>query len=321
MRTEIVATLFVVALFITSAFMVYGGDQGSPSLEATRSNGTVNVNYSLPSSSHSYPSTIVAITVDNHRSDDIKVLLTERSGPPNSDPANVQGLVDHLGAELENIGSSSKVSTIEEGSLGSYLSAGNGTLVIASTVNSTTSLMLEDWVRKGGVLVVIGPDCLPFIGYGGSLEIGFERYTYDDTTAEGTLADTLGLRTVYPAYGISVEDVTSRSGTVLGFTSGDGSVTTMATVPLGLGRVLAMGGPIESPFLASMEDVYAWDLARCLETGAQWAAGPIYHERMIVPAQGLVGSLAFGIDKMAIRISVFSLDDSHALFKSVMVAP
>lgn len=321
MRAEIVAALFVAALFITSAFMVYGGDQGTPSLEATRSNGTVNVNYSLPSSSHSYPSTIVAITVDNYRSDDITVLLTGRSGPPNSDPANVQGLVDHLGAELENIGSSSKVSTIEEGSLGSYLSWGNGTLIIASAVDLATSLMLEDWVGKGGVLVVIGPDCLPFIGYGGTLKLGFERYPYDGAIDEGSLAHALGLRTVFPSHGISVEDVTSHSGTVLGFTSGDGRLTTMAAVPLGLGRVLAMGGPIESPFLASMEDVYAWDLARCLEAGAQWAAGPIQHERMNVPAQGLAGSLAFGIDQMAIRISVFSLDDSHALFKSVMVEP
>lgn len=321
MRTKIVAALFVAAMFITSAFMVYGGDQGAPTLEATRSNGTVNVNYSLPSSSHSYPSTIVAITVDNYRSDDITVLLTGKSGPPNSDPANVQGLIDHLGAELENIGSSSRVAAIGEGSLGSYLSAGNGTLVIASEVDLATSLMLEDWVREGGVLVVIGPDCLPFIGYGGTLKLGFERYTYDGTMDEGSLAYALGLRTVYPAYGISVEDVASRSGTVLGYASGDGRLTTMATVPLGLGRVVAMGGPIESPFLASMEDVYAWDLARCLEAGAQWAAGPIHHERMNVPAQGLAGSLAFGIDQMAIRISVFSLDDSHALFRSVMVAP
>ncbi len=321
MRTDLVAALFVAALFITSACMVYGGGNGAPSLDATTIGGTVTVDYSMPSWTHSYPSAVVAITVDHYRSDDIAVLMTGRSGPPNSDPANVQGLIDHLGAELKNIGSSVTVKAIEESELSSYLSEGNGTLVIASEMNATASIMLENWVKGGGLLVVIGPECVPFMAPGGSLDIGLGKFAYDGTASEGSLAHSLGLRTVYPVRGLSVDDVLSRSGVVLGHISTDGALTTTATVPMGNGRVLAMGGPIEHPFLASMEDVYAWDMARLLESGAPWASGPIAHERLQVPARGLESSLSFEIGTMAVRVSIFSLDDSHSLFKGLTIVP
>lgn len=261
------------------------------------------------------------MTVDQYRSDDITVLMTGRSGPPNSDPASVQGLVDHLGAELKNIGSSATVTALEESALVSYLSEGNGTLVIASEMNATESIMLENWVRSGGLLVVIGPECIPFMAPGGSLGIGLGKFTYDGTGSEASLAHSLGLRTVYPVRGLSVDDVLSRSGVVLGHVSADGALTTTAAFPMGSGRVLAMGGPIEHPFLASMEDVYAWDMARLLEIGAPWVSGPIYHERLEVPASGFEGSLSFEIGTKAVRVSIFSLDDSHSLFKGLTVVP
>jgi len=321
MRTELIAALFVAAMFITSACMVYGGGHEAPSLDATTIEGTATVDYTMPSWTHPYPSAVVAVTVDHYRSDEVTVLMTGRSRPPNSDPASVQGLVDHLGAELENIGSSATVTAIGESALGSYLSEGNGTLVIASEMNVTESIMLENWVKGGGLLVVIGPECVPFIAQGGSLEIGLGKFTYDGVATEGSLAHSLGLRTVCPVRGLSVDDVLSRSGVVLGHISADGGLTTMATFPLGNGRVLAMGGPIEHPFLASMEDVYAWDLARLLETGAPWVSGPIYHERLNVPARGLEGSLNFEIGTKDVRVSIFSLDDSHSLFKGLTIVP
>ncbi len=321
MRTEIAAALFMAAMFVTSVCMVYGGGQEPPSLQVTISNDILTVDYSMPSSAHSYPSAIVAITVDNYRSDDITILLTKRSGPPNSDPANVQGLVDHLGAELENIGSSSEVTTIDERALSSFLTAGNGTLVIASEINDTMGLMLESWVRAGGLLVAIGPGCIPFLSPGGSLEIDHVLFPYDGKVVDGSFANALGLRTLYSVNGLSVADVLSYSGKVLGHTSSDGKLTTTATVPMGNGRVLVMGGPIEAPFLASMEDVYAWDLARLLQTGAPWVSGPVYHDRMEVPSQGLRDSLSIDIGEMAVRISLFSLDDSHALFVGATVKP
>ncbi|HNU35327.1 MAG TPA: hypothetical protein PKJ15_01910 [Methanomassiliicoccales archaeon] len=321
MRAEVITALFVVAMFVTSALMVYGGDQEPPSLSGTASGGILTIDYSMPSSTHAYPCSIVAVPFESYRSDNVTILLTGKGGAPSSDPANVQGLVDHLGAELRNIGSSSKVTTIDEGSLISYLAAGNGTLVIACEVNATASLMLEDWVRDGGLLVAVGPDCIPFMGPGGSLEIGLANYSYDGGTVEGSFAHDTGLRTVYPVHGLSVADVLSYPGTVLGHTAADGKLTTTATVPMGKGRLLIMGGPIEHPFLASMEDVYAWDLARLLEAGAPWVAGPIYHDRIEVPSQGLMGTISFDNGGARVRVSIFSLDDSHSLFKSVTVEP
>ena len=93
----------------------------------------------------------------------------------------------------------------------------------------------------------------------------------------------------------------------------------MGVVPLGLGRVLVMGGPIEPPFLASMEDVFAWDLARCLEAGVQWAAGPVLVEGLNVPSEGLEGSFALSAPGMGVKVSIYSRDDAHALFSSVLV--
>ena len=321
MRAELLTALFVVAMFLTSACMVYGDDPGSPSLSASMSNGMATIDYSLPSSAHAYPSVVVAVPLDSYRSSDITVLMTGRGGPPNSEPANIQGLVDHLSAELENLGSSSKVSTIDEGSLSAYLATEKGTLVIASQVDLATSATLEGWVEDGGLLVAIGPGCVPFLGPGGSLELGTEEYEFDGTTLIGSLAYDLGLRTVYPVNGLVVDDVLARSGTVLGHTTSDGSLTTSATVPLGQGKVLVMGGPMDSPFLASMEDVYAWDLARLLETGAPWVAGPIYHERVQVPAQGVKGTITMDLMGMSVRVAVISLDDSHALFRGLTIEP
>ena len=321
MRAEVITALFVAAMFATSAFMVYGEGPGSPSLTVTVSSGMATVDYSMPSSTHPYPSALMVLPVNGYRSDDIAILMTGKSGPPNSDPANVQGLADHLKAELENIGSSSKVTLIDEASLESFLAAGNGTLVIASVVNVTQSQLLEGWIMAGGLLIAIGPECIPFIGHGGSLGIGFDRYAVDEQNAEGSLAHDIGLRVVYPSYGMVVADVQSQSGTVLGHTSADGTLTTAAVVPMGEGRVLIMGGPIESPFLASMEDVFAWDLARLLEAGALWVTGPIYHERLEVTSQGMKGKLTFDIGEEVVRISLFSLDDSHALFRGATLIP
>lgn len=319
MRVEHLTALFVVAMFVISACMVYGDGPDTPSLSATLSNGELTIDYSIPSSAHAYPSALVVVPLNSYRSSDITILMTGRGSPPSSDPANVQGLVDHLGAELENIGSQITVSTIDEGSLSSFLAAGNGTLVIASEVDHATSVMLEGWVEDGGLLIVIDPRCVPFLGPEGSLEIGSRVYKFDGTAAKGSLAYDFGLRTVYPVHGLVVDDVVARSGTVLGHTTCDGSLTTTATIPLGQGRVLVMGGPIESPFLASMEDVYAWDLARLLETGAPWAVGSIYHERVQAPSQGMENTVTIVTQGMEMRVSIFSLDDSHALFRGLTV--
>jgi hypothetical protein len=321
MRSELVTALFVAVMFTTSALMVYGGSPESPTLSVTANGATATVQYSLPSWAHHYPSALTVVPVDGYRSDDIAILMTGMSGPPNSDPANVQGLADHLGAELENIGSSSTVTIIGEGALFSYLAAGNGTLVVASQLSDAQGDMVEKWVMAGGLLIAIGPECIPFIGYGGSVKVGLNNFVYDGSATEGTLAHDIGLRTVYPVHGILVSDVLSSSGTVLGHTTVDGKLTTTAVVPLGEGKILMMGGPIESPFLASMEDVYAWDLARLLEAGMPWAAGPLFHERLEVPSQGLEGIRTFFVMNMTVRVALFSLDDSHALFQGVTHTP
>lgn len=321
MRTEMITALFVVAMFTTSAFMIYGGHSGTPTLSVTMSNGTATVDYSMPASTFPYPSVLVALTMDSYQADSIAILMTGKGGTPNSDPANVQGLMDHLGAELANIGSSLSVRSIDESSLTAYLASGPGILVIACQINVSTGQAVENWVREGGFLVAIGPGCVPFIGSGGALDIGFGRYAYDGTTVEGSFAQDLGLRTIYPSNGPIVADVLSNNGTVLGHTTTDGILTTTATVPLGSGRVMVMGGPIESPFLASMEDVYAWDLARLIESGAPWVVGPIIHDNFLVPKKGLEGSLSFDMGTMPVRVSIFSLDDSHALFRGVTVTP
>ena len=318
MRAEAIVGVLVAALFVSSALMTYGGPQGAPVLEVGGSDGAFHVTYSMPSSAHGYQATIVAVPVVECRTDDVYVLMSGQGGRSESAPANIQGLVDHLSAELRNIRSSSRVVLLDEAALGPYLASGNGTLVISSSIEEGMAGAVEAWVREGGVLVAIGPHGIPFNGQEGSLAISFLPFVFN-RALEGTTAYDMGLRTVCPSYAPSTADIVASSGSLLGYASGDGASNTMGVVPLGLGRVLVMGGPIEPPFLASMEDVFAWDLARCLEAGVQWAAGPVLVEGLNVPSEGLEGSFAPSAPGMGVKVSIYSQDDAHALFSSVLV--
>lgn len=304
-------TAFVAAMLLSSALMVFGGHQGEPGLTASRDDGWITIHYSFPSSTHGYPATVAAWPVAQFRPDDVAVLMGGGTSDTDSAPANVQGLVDHLVAELRNIRAPAKVSVLEKGSLGEYLESGNGTLVIASSVDASLSGAIEDWVTAGGLLVAIGPEALSSFAPSLSLTA---LSPFDPNITNGSAAQGLGLRTNYPQYGISVEDVLSSSGTVLGTTSLDGRLTTMAVVPMGLGRALVMGGPIESPFLASMEDVYAWDLARCLTSGLPWISGPITYQRVEVPSGGLSGTMTIADPGTSLVVSAYNLNDWHAIY-------
>lgn len=315
-KAEVAMTAFVAVMLLSSTLMVYGGHQGEPVLEAQLVDGTVVIDYRFPSSTHGYPATVVSVPLEFHRQYDVAVLISETTSDLDSAPANVQGLVDHMGAELENIGSSITVSTVSEGSLATFLNRGNGTLIIAGALAPALSVTVWDWVRVGGVLVTIGPG--PLSSWPSDLEgLAFAPFV-PDAAAEGP-ALMMGLRTVYPSYGVSIEDVMSLSGHVLGTVSQDGRFTAMAAIPVGSGRVLAMGGPIESPFLASMEDVYAWDLARCLTMGVPWISGPVSCQRMEVPSEGLRGMFVLNDSGSAMAIAAYNLNDWNSLFKVVLV--
>jgi len=319
MRSETLIAAFVVGMMLCSAFMVYGIGPGAPNLEASVIGDDVLAEYSMPSSDHAYPGVILAAPVSRYRQDDIAVLMTGRNGLQDSDPSMVQGLVDHLSAELDNIGSDSKVSMIEERSLSSYLGTGNGTLIIASALDPSLAQEVSEWVWNGGVLVSIGPLSIPFNGQD-NLTIGYVPFDHDHAISEGPGSEGPGLRMVAPPFGLLSSDVESCQGTVLGLTDDDQNVTTMAAIPYGQGAVLAMGGPIKEPFRASMEDVFAWDLARCLEAGLQWAVGPLSYEPLTVPSSGLHGTSTFKGEGEAMSIAIYSLDDAHSLFSCVRVS-
>ncbi|NLX46884.1 MAG: hypothetical protein GXY70_01740 [Euryarchaeota archaeon] len=314
-RAEVVLTAFVAAMLLSSALMMYGGNQGEPVLEVQLVDGTVTVDYRFPASVHGYPATVVSVPLEFHRQYDVAVLITEAASELDSAPANVQGLVDHMGAELENIGSPITVSAVSEASLATFLGQGNGTLMVAGALSPALSLTVWEWVRAGGVLVTIGPG--PLSSWPSDLE-GLAFAPFVPAAAEGP-ALMMGLRTTYPSYGVSIEDVLALSGHVLGAVSQDGLFTAMAAIPVGSGRVLAMGGPIESPFMASMEDVYAWDLARCLTLDIPWVSGPVSCQRVEVPSEGLIGTLVLDDTGSAMAIAAYNLNDWNSLFKVVLV--
>ena len=51
----------------------------------------------------------------------------------------------------------------------------------------------------------------------------------------------------------------------------------------------------------------------------QWATGPVLVEGLNVPSEGLEGSFAPSAPGMGVKVSIYSQDDAHALFSSVLV--
>jgi hypothetical protein len=315
MRNDLVLIAAIVAMLLCSSLMIGVGERPSLELRAAVAGDEVVIDYSMPSSTHGYQGTVVAVPISLHRQDDIAVVTTGRGGPFNSDPAKVQGLVDHLEAELENIGSDLGVLKVAERDLINYMAKGNGTIVVCGSLDPSLADPIEDWVRDGGVLVAIGPLSIPFNWHDGGPGIRYEPLIFDETVLGQDAG--LGLRTVAPPMGVVKKDVDSLNGTVLGITYAD--LTTMARIPFGCGVILACGGPLLEPFRVSMEDVMAWDLAICLSLGAQWALDGPLHRYIDVPSGGYQGRFAVPDSDTIMSIAAYSLSDSQYLFRCLRI--
>ena len=316
MRNDLVLIAVIVAMMLCSSLMIGVGERPSLELRAAVAGDEVVIDYSMPSSTHGYRGTVVAVPISLHRHDDIAVVTTGRGGPFNSDPAKVQGLVDHLEAELENIGSDLGVLKVPERDLINYMAKGNGTIVICGSLDQSLADPIEDWVRDGGVLVAIGPLSIPFNWHDGGPGIRYEPLIFDETVLGQDAG--LGLRTVAPPMGVVTKDVNSLNGTVLGITYAN--LTTMARIPFGCGAILACGGPLLEPFRASMEDVMAWDLAICLSVGAQWALNCPMYRYIEVPPEGVQGEFSVPYGGTIMSIAVYSLSDSQSLFSGLRMS-
>lgn len=316
MRNDLALIAVIVAMMLCSTMMLGVGERPSPELRAAVAGDEVVIEYSMPSSAHGYRGLVVALPIELHRQDDIAVVTTGRGGPFNSDPSKVQGLVDHLKAELENIGSDLGVLKVAERDLNAYMAKGNGTIVVCGSLDQSLAGPMEEWVRDGGVLVAIGPLSIPFNWNEDGPGIRFETLRFDETVLGQDAG--LGSRTVAPPMGVVSQDAHSLNGTVLGITYGN--LTTMARVPFGNGAILACGGPLLEPFRASMEDVMAWDLAICLTIGAQWALdGPLYRY-IEVPSEGSQGTFSVPDGGTLMSIAAYSLSDSQSLFSCLRIS-
>ncbi len=322
MRSELWAVLAVVTLLLISSFMIPIGGPEDMELELRKDGETAALHYSLPGHEHEYPASVMAFPIEQYRHDDITMLLDIGGADANaSNPANVQGLMDHLGAELQNIGSSREVKVIDQNALASFFLSGNGTLILASSLWDDIELChaAEAWVLAGGLLVSISPGSVPFTSeVGGTLQLHFSSLDYDsgrDVSAT-PFSQAFGWRTVAPIKGLLVKDVLDASGTVLGPIYHRGmELTTMALIPYGQGAVLVLGGPMDKPFRASMEDVFAWDLARCLEAEVAWAIGEPTFVRVSVGSAGAQGSVALDTaDNSTYSLIGQNLDDTHLVF-------
>ena len=327
MRSEVWAVLAVVTLLLISSFMIPTGGLEGTELELRRDGETAVLHYSLPGHEHEYPASVVAFPIEQYRHDDITMLFDIGGVDDNSsNPANVQGLIDHLGADLQNIGSSREVEVIDHDALASFFSSGNGTLILASSLWDDIGLChaAEAWVLAGGLLVSIGHGSIPFTSeMGGTLQLHYSSLDYDGGRDVSTtpFSQAFGWRTVAPSNGLLVKDVLDASGTVLGPIYHRGmDLTTMALIPYGQGAVLVLGGPIDKPFRASMEDVFAWDLARCLEAEVAWAIGEPTFVRVSVGSAGAQGSVALDtVDDSTYSLMGQNLDDTHLVFLHKLV--
>jgi hypothetical protein len=212
-----------------------------------------------------------------------------------------QGLIDHLSSELDVRGYHTKVKVVDATSLPDILSqkryANESILIMASgafpdTVYTREKNLVKPWVENGGTLFWIGD----YFGYY-SAEKGQKILNYSSpknpllggvvqffgknilinkglgsrVQEESKYSGSLLLDYAEVARAVSVPAVESMGGMIFGKT--DDTSTSIASMPLGSGKIIIFGG--EMIGVGNQEVRVAKDIAQIIKSGALTSSGVI----------------------------------------------
>ena len=325
-----IAILIVIVLVITAVavFCTPNGEKLPVSWTTDHSSSIYKLDYTVGSTSYSKDLNILLQSTDGTWDGNITILIDrspyisslEANG---SNPTDVQGLYDHLKAVLVKSNVESHVTLLEMDALSSFFDGAATTLVISNDIRADAALAQKcyDWVQRGGCLVAIGNHSIPFAfqdqaekdSYGREgIVLGYLFQTYDSGSSVESSAytDAYGLQYWAPYTLLRNADVLANNGTLIGFNyPAKGGMSTIASIPIGNGTVLAFSGSMSPTFRINGEDVVAEDLAKLLMGGAAYAtAEPVYisldlgkegttGSLVIVPSGSHLVALAFTNDK------------------------
>ncbi len=333
---SIIAVTLISALFLTSIVLQPRADSGSISLSVEQEfggiEGSVLVNYSIPSSSYSDPVNIVLIPLNSYRSDPIFIFV-EQNEFSVEEYASVLGLYDHLSAELINLGMNQTVEIVDYLQVEELLKGGPSVLILTNSSQnwvSQSSAMLS-WVERGGVIIGLGNGALPFISSNNVNNLSEAGYTYriryESLEYEGgqgvstsATAAALDLKYASPRYGMVVSDVESYGQAIGYLYLRNTELTSAALIHRGNGSIILMSGIMTQPFTTSMEDVMANDLANMLASGLPWESGDLYLYQVTGGVNSMIGSFIAHLSPSAlIACYAFSLNDDQHQYRILII--
>lgn len=252
------------------------------------------------------------------------IIILDVSGSEITPPA-VSGLYDHLTTELHLRGAEANVTIVDIGEVSEHLNDTEAIMIIGerSTMDNSTARELMDWVSRGGRLICIGPDSLPFRqeihdgewdGPDDFLRVKYRplNYSGEEGMSASPYAEALSLRSVAPINAIEQEYLDNLSAVSIGysFEREEGNLTTSAMVPLGEGRLVLFGGGMRWPAMTSGDQAFCWDIIQLYLGGAFWSVGAPEHTVLPMTKDARVGSFSATLsDAPAVVVMAYSLRD------------
>jgi hypothetical protein len=230
-----------------------------------------------------------------------------------ADDSEILPLIDLLVSEIDTTGYNVDVEVIDAKGLANLLRqepANDSALIVPTgafpdTVYTKDINIVKPWIIDGGTLFWIGSNFGYFSSqmktsnlddtdlshpkHNGTVDF-FGRQVIGENSWNATAqyesqySDTLSLDYSSVARAVSVGAVKSYGGLVLGKTSD--SYTSIANIPLGLGRIVIFGGMMNGPGYASSSDqlTIAKDILQIMKSGALTTKGVILSESITLGA-------------------------------------
>lgn len=315
-------SLLVIFIFFESVFINTGLSGPDLELKAVAEDGDgvdVKITYELSATQKYADLNLICFPVSQYRSDTIYLF----EDPKFTDvylARSVYGLYDHLHAELRLLGAENDIKIVGLAPLLEIFSGDPAIVILAGIIPNGTDFAMSalNWVEKGGVLITLGNQSIPFlakvsqgswVGEDVFLRIRFQPIAvrYSDNLTATPIAEAFDFKTTAPMMGIFVEDVQRYGGQIFGYyLDEDKRLASLAFIPMGRGVLIAFSGPITAPYLTSSEDAIACDIARIIVSQLPWVSGQIQSKNLSGSPSEINGTLCFHFEETHV-ISVFAI--------------
>lgn len=329
-------SLLVIFIFIESVFINTGISDPNLELKATTKDGDgidVEITYELTATQKYADFNLICFPVSQYRNDTI--YLFEDPKFTDVDLArSIYGLYDHLRAELRLLGAENDIRVVSLAPLLEIFSGDPATVILAGGIPNATNFALSalNWVEKGGVLITLGNQSIPFlakvsqgswVGEEVFLRMRFQPIAvrYSDNLVATPIAEAFDFKATAPMMGIFVEDVQRYGGQIIGYyLDEDKRLASLAFIPIGKGVLLAFSGPITAPYLTSSEDAIACDIARIIVSQLPWISGEIQSKNLAGIPREINGTVRFHFEEAhAISVFAFSRLTTMPIYARVIV--